>query len=809
MSQSGKSKNYFDMSKGLVTDALAVRFPENATVAEMNMLLNRDGSRQRRPGMDYEIGGFPSNPDVAGELVSRTPISMHIWENANNDPNISLCVVQIGPFLRFYNAFSSAWTANQMNGGSALSIAGIDHEIAPTQLNGKFIIPAGRWIYILSYDPDEDEVTVKRTTTYVRDIWGVESTEKGDVIRLDRRPTTLDDTHKYNLYNQGWAHKRFLCYVLESSHGKRYADVLDYHYRGTGSPYGSSGLATFGGSGWYPSNVDIFTLALGTTSTEGLIGADGYNPRQIWGQALGNSHAPRGHFLIDPFHRSWSRQSTTINSANVAALYSEALPEDRDDGGLTTAAAFAQRVFYTCSVTKAASIATSPNMNSTILFSKIVDSDADISKCHSEADPTAAIENALVATDGGTISIPQASNILKLIPTGRSLLVVATNGVWEITSIDGGFSATSFEVNKITNEGCVSRSSIVEGAGNVFYWSTSGINVLGANSTASAYSAQSITDNVISSFYADISILARRFSHGLYDPHENKVRWLYNGDDDYDGETNVYNFNRELVFDLNYKAFHPNTIAQAATEFDMVHVAGAVATSGLEKMASTLTVTDDSGDIVVDSSFEDVTIPNTITTAGNPTIKYLAIRPAADGIVKVNFAEYLDTTTFTDWDREIGGVGGVQVPSYVETGYELLEDQQRKKQGVYLSLQTKNKFTGISQPSATKFIDGASGCTVTAKWEFSDTANTNKWMTPFEGVRLRPSRLNSIPVGTADWGEDVVTSKTKLRGRGIAFRMRFEAKPYSAPSALYDSSTGGYDMHIMGWGVTFTAGNSV
>jgi hypothetical protein len=39
---------------GLVTDANPLTFPENASLEEENFVLNIDGSRRRRLGMDYE-----------------------------------------------------------------------------------------------------------------------------------------------------------------------------------------------------------------------------------------------------------------------------------------------------------------------------------------------------------------------------------------------------------------------------------------------------------------------------------------------------------------------------------------------------------------------------------------------------------------------------------------------------------------------------------------------------------------------------------------------------------------------------------
>ena len=39
--------------KGLITEASPLTFPENASLDELNFILNKDGSRQRRLGMEF------------------------------------------------------------------------------------------------------------------------------------------------------------------------------------------------------------------------------------------------------------------------------------------------------------------------------------------------------------------------------------------------------------------------------------------------------------------------------------------------------------------------------------------------------------------------------------------------------------------------------------------------------------------------------------------------------------------------------------------------------------------------------------
>ena len=45
---------YTTAIKGLITEASPFTYPENASLEEVNFILNKDGSRSRRFGMDYE-----------------------------------------------------------------------------------------------------------------------------------------------------------------------------------------------------------------------------------------------------------------------------------------------------------------------------------------------------------------------------------------------------------------------------------------------------------------------------------------------------------------------------------------------------------------------------------------------------------------------------------------------------------------------------------------------------------------------------------------------------------------------------------
>ena len=99
MSASTK-KEYVSFVKGLVTEAGPLAFPENASFDEENCVLNRNGSRQRRLGMDFEEE-FALRPVTIG---ATTALSSHRWENVANNAAFQFAVVQTGNILQVFNA---------------------------------------------------------------------------------------------------------------------------------------------------------------------------------------------------------------------------------------------------------------------------------------------------------------------------------------------------------------------------------------------------------------------------------------------------------------------------------------------------------------------------------------------------------------------------------------------------------------------------------------------------------------------------------------------------------------------------------
>ena len=81
--------------KGLITEASPVNFPPEASSDEENFQLNRDGTRDRRLGMDYEQEAQLRPLGVSLEtFLNQEPVTFE-WKNVKGDSGTVFLVVQI------------------------------------------------------------------------------------------------------------------------------------------------------------------------------------------------------------------------------------------------------------------------------------------------------------------------------------------------------------------------------------------------------------------------------------------------------------------------------------------------------------------------------------------------------------------------------------------------------------------------------------------------------------------------------------------------------------------------------------------
>jgi hypothetical protein len=703
-------KEYNTFVKGLITEAGPLTFPENASLDEENCVLNREGSRQRRLGMDFEEG-FALR---SATITSTTAVTAMRWENAANNPAFQFTVVQVGDKLFVYDANSTSMS-NTLVG--TITIGGFDGTVECEGANGSgylFITPGKVNPLYLAYDPNTNTITSGSIQILIRDIFGVD-----DGLAVNEQPVSLSVAHNYNLRNQGWPAATIAAY--------------------------SSGKSR------QPSNNMQWFVGKDTD--------DNFSPDLLDKQDFGTSPAPKGRIVIDAFFRKTSRDIQT----------GLATPADQEDGRPSCVAFAFERVFYSGVQSSVASTSlTQPNMTGYVFYSRTVRTPKDFGQCHTDADPTSEIDSELVDTDGGFINIPSSGRIYALVPKGSYMLVMAEQGVWAITGDEGGFRATSTQVVKLSDFGCINNSSVVDMEDGVMYWNRGGIYAVLPNEQGTL-EVKNISEGTIQTFYNSLSFAAKRGAVGSYDPINRRVQWLYSSDPAYDGVVFKNKFTNELVLDTVLGAFYKHSLAAVGDVSP--YVAGYVECPNF------------------------VTRQEGVATTVDSVTKYLTIQflNSGTGAAAYTFSFYKDIK-FRDW-RSIDGIGASYV-SFLETGYEIAGDTTRNKQVTYLvtNFRRSEREAVLSGTSLVPQVGGS--CFVQAKWDWSDSSVSGKWGVRQQAYRLnRPIVLPAAP-GPIEYGFDVVNNKTRIPGRGKALSLRFESEE-------------GKDFYLYGWALTLTGNTNV
>ncbi|MND20263.1 hypothetical protein D3C87_989730 [compost metagenome] len=750
---------------GLITEASPLTFPANSSLDEDNFVLNRDGSRNRRLGMDFETNYVTVPTNVVLPSDGNIATTSVRWNNAGGNPDKSLVVVQIGNQLKIFDASFMPVSSAQIFDTTFIDVK-LDQPFSYAIVDGTLVVVTGRKaISILKYE--SGLVTISDSILYIRDQFGVTDIVDGVNLRqgngITIRPTTLTSTHVYNLRNQTFAQPRRV--VTDEA----VRDPITYF----------SGLA-----GAYPSNSDAVTFALypdANDSDDRL--SERFNAKDIINSPVGTFPAPKGYFIIDAMARGTSRLAECQKlMAQYGALNLPVsdLPVDTTPGGPTVVCEYAGRLFYSgFNGETVGPDENSPKMSSYVLFSQVVEDPTDITTCYQDGDPTSKETPDLLDTDGGFIRIEGAYNVLKLINVGTALAVLAANGVWLIQGgSDYGFKATNYLTTKITTHGCDSPNSVVVIDKTFMFWSDDGIYNIAPNQFGD-YIAENITQKTIQTFYDKIDGLDRRACKAVYDTYDKKVRWLYGA------RVNSTAPTRELVLDTTIGAFYPATIGALNGKFPLP-IAGVLVPPFRISLSPT-PVTVNSVPVTASS---DPVIVNELQTSNNIKETVYAIIIGTTPTVSFSFGSYRDQG-HRDW-RSVNAVG-VDAPSFLVTGYQSGGDYQRSKQVVYLTAHFNKTETGFTPEFD---VLNPSSCIVQAQWDWTNSATSGKWSRPFQAYRHRRHYMPANELDTFADGNTTVRSRSKVRGQGKVLSLLFQSEP-------------DFHLELLGWSMVMGANSNV
>lgn len=754
---------------GLVTDASPLTFPDNSSQDEENMVLNIDGSRNRRLGMSFEQDFEEITTTIADADTIAYGNTTFKWTNAGGDPEKELLVVQYGTEVKIFDLDSLPISANLLSTQTFVG-AEATQQFSFAVVDGVLVIVTGeKPIYTLTYE-SPSTFTLATSRLLIRDLFGLEDIDSTvDITRgndVQNRPTTLSNEHRYNLRNQGWGIPRVVANT----------EVVN-------DPI----TAFFADASVYPANSDSVLEALypDASDTDDRL-VDRFFADDLRKNPLGTSRTAMGFFVIDALDRGASRlEEYSNNQTRYSTLDfpASAFPEDITPAGPTCVSEYAGRAFYAGfpgEVTDGDSY--SPKMSSYVLFSQVVNSTADLTLCYQAGDPTSRDGPDVIDTDGGYIRLNGAYGILALIGLGSGLFVVAKNGVWRIVGgTDNGFTATSYIVERISDRGCTNANSIVVVDNTIIYWGDDAIYHVHPDQFGS-WVCENIITNKIQRLYDEINIEDKRHAAGAYDSFERKARWVYQTRlSDTDNET------KELVLDFNLKAFYINRIYNVAAGMPRVVSIFPGQPYQIDLSQEQVVCLTDDVEVSTDEVFITLSVRSGISRR---ELTYLVITDI-DPVVVYTFSAYSDTD-FIDW-VDSDGVG-VDAFAFVLTGQLTGSDNQRNKGVPYLVAHMRRTETGFELDGDGDLVpQNPSSVYLQARWDWSNSINSGKWSRAQQVYRYRHYYLPVDSDDPYDTGFETIFTRNKIRGMGKAVSLYWYTEPLK-------------DFHLYGWSMIFDMG---
>ncbi|AFE86209.1 putative tail appendage [Salinivibrio phage CW02] len=717
--------------KGFVTEANALTFPPNASIDEQNFLLNKDGSRKRRLGMVQEEGGtlIPS----LNESINSYTITTYEWEAPGGFEALSFLAMQDGPDLLIFDKTQAQVSNSLLKTYS--NLLPTENSVSFANVNGILVVATGtRFLTSIEYTGSEfkdDTFEIK-----IRDLFGVDDGAMSG-SGLAERPGSLSQEHLYNLKNQTWAVPR------KAGNSESLKDPVK-QFRDK--------------AGVYPSNADSVNSALYADVNDGDDRiSKRFFAKDLEANPVGSMEAPRGRFIISVLERSSSRDE------EMDKLYSDYTPQeyeftgaplDRTTGGSTVVAEFSGRCWYSGFIGESqGGDRRSPRLSSYVFYSRLIDSPAQLGECHSSQDPTTPDQFELADTDGGFLRIDGANNILHMEPLGSSLIVMAANGVWQVSGgSDYGFTANNYKVSKVSDRGVVGKNTIIPTGDSIVYWSESGVHLINYNELGDLNSSN-ISLQTIQTYFESIPELDKKNAQGKFDSFQQTCRWVFGGD-------------TELLLDLNLQAFSRNKI------YGDKKVVALFEVPPFSVSQEATFVKAGSDDVVAGADKVVATLPQIV--AGFRELKYVYLEDVG-GTPHFSFSSY-SGLDFKDW-------GADDAFAYMYTGYISGGDFQRYKQVPYLTTHMAQTETEVTQDFE---LLNQSGCKARVAWEWSNNVNSGRWSRQFQIYRFKRFYVPDGGSGDFDNGFSVVTTKNKLRGKGRVLSLHFETEPDK-------------DCHILGW----------
>ena len=367
--------------------------------------------------------------------------------------------------------------------------------------------------------------------------------------------------------------------------------------------------------------------------------------------------------------------------------------------------------------------AENPKTADVVYYSQVLDGADRYADCYQEADPTNETNNILIDSDGGQIQIPELEGVVAMRPYQSSLLVFSKRGVWELS---GGnqkyFSATNYEIRKLSDVHCVSGSGIAVGEQGVIFVAREGVMII-APSENGYLRAQNISEGTIQKLWNEIPNERQDKVKIVYDTVLKRAHILYTDD-----PTMPLNaFTKALIFDLRLQAFYKYNYG--GNPYNYITTA-----------------------FISDAN-------RSIDSRGR--VKYISYEPP---FFELAFND-MDSLQFYDFT-------GIEAPAFIETGWDAPNNTVQKTQACYMKVYMRRTDTDLLNGTT---VNPAS-LTAQTKWGWADSGIGGKYGRLQQVYKRRRAQVVNEADTVLDDGTPVLCTKLKVRGRGEVLSIRFEGE---------------------------------
>lgn len=708
-----------NFSKGLITEASGLNYPENSCTDTENCIFSLLGEAFRRFGFDTEHLGSV-NTINRKNVVTTT----YLWKDAGGDGTTTFIVYQNGGTLYFYNTTTNATVSAGLH-ATTITLSTYSPSGAPAPdtnecqfSNGNgflFVTHPNLEPFYVQYTPATNTIVSTQINIQIRDTIG----EKTDVnYNNTTRPTGLSNAHKYNLYNQGWTDDYLtqwtsqkitpttytitngsnqitgfdirlasqimigmsvtndsgvtipantvvssINYLLTNTTASSNTATVNMNNNATSNDTQAGGLRLHFTMAVQPGNGDVWWHYLGDSS--GLSGAapDMFTIGAVKQSTVSNTFAPKGHFIGSP----WNFDRNALSGLSGLTITSCGTVRP------STTAFYAGRVWFAGTQFL--------GYNANLYFSQILDDISKAGNCYQQEDPTDQNLFDLLPSDGGVISIHGCGTIHKLMQVGNNLFIFASNGVWEISGNQGiGFVANDYSINKISSVPTLSHRSFVDVLGLPLWWNSDGIYSVQPSQRGAIIEPLTIT--TIQTFLNDIPAASKKYVKGAYDPLTKIVQWVFRSTDASSLEQN-YEYDGILNLNTITGAFYPWFIDASSTIINDVQIVENAGGSVIE-----VQIIDNALNNVVDLAGNNVVHYRNATPPISTGFKYLCSKNTGGTNYNVTFADN-NVTTYVDWPQDTNQ----DYTSYFISGYQIRGEANRNFQSNYVTLYSSSETT--------------------------------------------------------------------------------------------------------------------